>query len=244
MGVLGLLVVVGSALDWPFGLVSQSIVALAAVAWAVGWMTRLYWSVSHHTTADRVTMLRLGFGAGAMLLLIAAELLGPLDSADPAYRVVFIAFLSVAVVSDFFDGQVARRTSTSRFGEDWDMQNDAAFAMLLSIAAVVFVGVDSWVILIGLARYLFVLAVPGAHESVHTPRSYELYGKVVCALTVVSLAAVVADGESGVAASIALGISLVAVLSSFGWFTLLLRRDRGSYFGPRTHASERVRTLD
>lgn len=244
MSVLGLLVVLGSALDWPFGLASRAVIALAAVAWSVVWMSRLYWSVSSHTTADRVTMLRLGFGAGAMVLLIAAELIVPLDIGDPGYRVIFTVFLTVAVVSDFFDGQVARRTTTSRFGEDWDMQNDAAFAMLLSIAAVVFVGVDAWVILIGLARYLFVLTVPGAHDEVRTPRSYELFGKAVCAVTVVSLAAVVADGETGTAASVALGISLAAVLSSFGWFTLLLRRDRGSYIGARAHASERVRTLD
>jgi phosphatidylglycerophosphate synthase len=152
----------------------------------------------------------------------------------------------VAVLSDFFDGRIARRTVSSRFGEDWDMQNDAAFAMILSIAAVVFVGVDSWVLLIGLARYLFVLAVPGSHDEVTTTRGYDLLGKTVCAVTVISLAAVVAAGEPGTAASIALGTSLFLLTISFGWFIYLLRRERisATYLPAGTHASERIRTAD
>lgn len=243
---LGAMVVVCAAVGWPLGAVSRSAVSVAAVLWSVGWLTALYRSVPEHTPADRITTLRLGFGSAAVLLLVAAELIPLVEPTDPAYRAFFILFLFIAVLSDFVDGKVARRSTPSRFGGDWDMQNDAAFAMLLSIAAVVFVGFDSWVIVIGLARYLYVIAVPSAHEKVQTPRSYELYGKAVCAVTVISLAAAVADGETGLATTAALAVSLAAVMSSFGWFTYLLRRERvtGTYITPGTHGSNRVGTID
>ena len=243
---LGVVVVICAALEWPLGGVSRPVISLAAVLWTATGLIRLYRSVSDHTLADRITTLRLGFGSGALLLLVLAEVLAPVDSGSLAYRTVFTIFVVVAVLSDFFDGRVARRMVSSRFGEDWDMQNDAAFAMILAVAAVVFVGVESWVILIGLARYLFVLAVPGSHEEVSTPRSYDLFAKAVCAVTVVSLAAVVTGGPSAAAASIALGVSLTAVMVSFGWFIYLLRRERVSatYIPAGTHASERIPTVD
>ena len=261
---LGVVVVVCAELGWPLGAVTRPAISLLTVVWTTTGLTRLYRSVSAHTLADRITTLRLGFGAGALILLAASELFvagaGAADGGSAAgglsvagvsgvgitYRVVFTLFLVVAVLSDFFDGRIARRTVSSRFGEDWDMQNDAAFAMILSIAAVVFVGVDSWVLLIGLARYLFVLAVPGSHEEVTTSRGYDLLGKTVCAVTVISLAAVVAAGETGPAASIALGTSLFLLTISFGWFIYLLRRERVSttYLPAGTHASERIGTVD
>ncbi len=262
---LGVVVVICAELGWPLGAVTRPALSIFTVVWTTTGLTRLYRSVSAHTLADRITTLRLGFGAGALVLLAASELftagagaagggsgagglsLAGVSGVGITYRVVFTLFLAIAVLSDFFDGRIARRTVSSRFGEDWDMQNDAAFAMILSIAAVVFVGVDSWVLLIGLARYLFVLAVPGSHEEVATPRGYDLLGKTVCAVTVISLAVVVAAGESGPAASIALGTSLFLLMISFGWFIYLLRRERVStttYLPAGTHASERIRTVD
>lgn len=261
---LGVVAMVCAELGWPLGAITRPAISIVTVLWTTAGLTRLYRSVSAHTLADRITTLRLGFGAGALILLAAGELLatGGSTAGDGSaaaglsvagfpgvgmtYRVVFTVFIVVAVLSDFLDGRVARRTVSSRFGEDWDMQNDAAFAMILSIAAVVFVGVDSWVLLIGLARYLFVLAVPGSHDEVTTTRGYDLLGKTVCAVTVMSLAAVVAAGEPGPVASIALGTSLFLLTISFGWFIYLLRRERVSttYLTAGPHASERIGTLD
>ncbi|MFP4373154.1 MAG: CDP-alcohol phosphatidyltransferase family protein [Spirochaetaceae bacterium] len=269
---LGLVVVVCGELGWPLAVLSRPVIAILTVLWTTAGLTRLYRSVSGHTLADRITTLRLGFGAAALILLAAGELFvaGELLAAGErgagigngseaagfsvagvsgvavTYRVVFTLFLVVAVLSDFLDGRIARRTVSSRFGEDWDMQNDAAFAMILSVAAVVFVGVGSWVLLIGLARYLFVLTVPGSHDDVTTPRGYDLLGKTVCAVTVISLAVVVAAGETGAAASIALATSLLLLAVSFGWSIYLLHRGRAStaYLAAETHASERVGTLD
>jgi phosphatidylglycerophosphate synthase len=172
------------------------------------------------------------------MLLVAAELASRVGIPLSAYRLPFTLMLLAAAVSDFFDGRIARKVEPTPFGADWDMQNDAAFAMLLSVVAVAFVGVQPWVILIGLARYLFVLLVPGAHENVETPRSYERFGKVVCAVVVLTLVAVVANGDGGIGASVALALSLGALVSSFGWFTLLLRRER-AYVATHAHGSRR-----
>jgi phosphatidylglycerophosphate synthase len=246
MTILGAAVVTASGLEWPLGFATKAGLSILTVLWALVGLSRLYLSVPSHTTADRVTMLRLGFGSAAVVLIVAAELAMRVDAAFPGYRALLTGLLVVAVVSDFFDGRVARSAQASRFGAEWDMQNDAAFAMLLSVAALAFVEVHAWVILIGLARYLFVLAVPRAHEDIATPRAYEMFGKTVCAVAVLTLAGVVADGASGAAAQIALGIALGAILGSFGWFTLLLRRERATaaYSATRTHGSERVTTID
>jgi phosphatidylglycerophosphate synthase len=239
MTVIGIAAVVVSGFDVGLSPVPAAVVVLIAVAWSTFGLGHLYRSVVGHTTADRVTMLRLAFASAAVLLLVLAEATGTVDASSPRFRAVFSALLAVAVISDFADGKVARRLETTRFGAQWDMQNDAAFAMLLSIVAVIYVGVDAWVILIGLARYLFVLLVPDSHENVTTPRLYDLFGKAVCAVTVVSLSVVVAGGSGGIAAYVALIVSLAAVASSFGWFIYLLRRERAAVAYLRAHSRPR-----
>jgi phosphatidylglycerophosphate synthase len=238
MTLIGAAVIACAVLEWPLGLATKALFSVAAVAWAIGGLATLYRSVSHHTTADRITLLRVGFGSAAVMLLVGAELASRAGISLSAYRVPFTLMLLAAAVSDFLDGRVARKVEPTPFGADWDMQNDAAFAMLLSVVAVAFVGVQPWVILIGLARYLFVLMVPGAHEDVETPRSYERFGKVVCAVVVLTLVAVVANGDGGIGASVALALSLGALVSSFGWFTLLLRRER-AYVATHADGSRR-----
>ena len=242
MTVLGAAVIVLAGLDWPFGAASRIVVTLAATMWSVGGLLVLYRSVSRHTTADRVTALRLGFSVAAMAFLLAADGFGVVDRWAVGSRLSFGLLLAAAVLSDFIDGRVARRVETSRFGEEWDMQNDAVFSMLLSIAAVVFVGIGSWAIFIGLARYLFVLLIPGSHEPVTTSRGYEFFAKTVCAVEVVALAAVVADGAGGFVAAAALAVSLGAVAVSFGWFIHIMRRERlaAAYQQPPAHAREQI----
>ncbi|MFO8065776.1 MAG: CDP-alcohol phosphatidyltransferase family protein [Spirochaetia bacterium] len=243
MALLGVAVVVCSNLDGAVSVLCRALIALATTGWAVGGLFALYRSVPRHTIADRITTIRLGLGSAAMLLLAFAQLFAPLDSGSTGFRLVVFLLLGVALLSDFLDGRVARRRETSRFGEEWDMQNDAAFAMLLSVAAVVFVGVESWVVVIGLARYLFVLGVPGSHDAVHTPRPYALFGKTVCALTVITLALVVAGGWAGTPATLSLAAALFATLSSFAVSIYLLRRERETTYIPASsHAPERVHT--
>ena len=246
MVLLGLAAVTAAGFEWPLGFATKALLSLLTVLWSVAGLARLYLSVPSHTTADRVTMLRLGFGSAAVMLIVAAELAMRVDAAFPGYRALLTGLLIVAVMSDFFDGRVARSTEASRFGAEWDMQNDSAFAMLLSVTALAYVEVHAWVILIGLARYLFVLGVPGAHEDIATPRAYEMFGKTVCAVAVLTLAGVVADGASGAAAQIALGVALGAILGSFAWFTFLIRRERvaAGYTSARAHGPKRVQTLE
>ena len=70
-----------------------------------------------------------------------------------------IAVMTVAMVLDGADGRIARRTATaSAFGARFDMELDS-FVMLVLAALVWRSGqVGAWVVVLGLPRYLFVVA--------------------------------------------------------------------------------------
>ena len=70
---------------------------------------------------------------------------------------VLLALTGVALALDALDGWVARRTGTvSALGGRFDMEVDAFLILVLSILVARWAG--AWVLLIGAARYLFVLA--------------------------------------------------------------------------------------
>ena len=65
----------------------------------------------------------------------------------------------MVMVLDAVDGRVARRTSTQTgFGARFDMELDAALIMALSVLVWTEGRAGVWCLLIGLMRYLFVLA--------------------------------------------------------------------------------------
>ena len=70
---------------------------------------------------------------------------------------VVVTLAPLALVTDAVDGQVARRTGTvSRFGARFDMETDAALLLVLSLYVARDLGL--WVLAIGLARYVFLVA--------------------------------------------------------------------------------------
>ncbi|MEB3371827.1 CDP-alcohol phosphatidyltransferase family protein [Saccharopolyspora mangrovi] len=104
----------------------------------------------HATTAlgpaDRITLVRAGLTAVITALVV--------DGAGPP---VIVVLGILALISDFVDGQVARRTGTaSAFGARLDMEVDAFLILVLS--AHVAVSSGPWVLAIGAMRYLFVAA--------------------------------------------------------------------------------------
>jgi phosphatidylglycerophosphate synthase len=80
------------------------------------------------------------------------------DSFDRAIPVRLLVVLTImALVLDGVDGQVARRTGTvSVLGARFDMEVDSALLLVLSLYAAHPVG--AWVLVIGLMRYVFVVA--------------------------------------------------------------------------------------
>lgn len=130
--------------------------------------------------ANRVTLLR------AVLIAIVAGLV-----AYPAFmqrHVEGIAALALLALSlDGVDGWVARRTGTATvFGARFDMELDAFFIAVLCVAVVALEKVGSWVLLLGLARYLFVGAGmywPWLHRELRG----SVFRKAVCVWQVATL---------------------------------------------------------
>ncbi|MFP4066243.1 MAG: CDP-alcohol phosphatidyltransferase family protein [Spirochaetaceae bacterium] len=218
----GGLTVLLAGLDWPAGGFFRAVLPAMLLVWAVTHLLMLYRSVPGHGSADRLTALRLllaGVGM-AVLLPACAGVDGLLISA--AYRAAYTVPFTAAALTDFVDGRVARRDGTGRFGAEWDMQNDAAFTLLLSTAAVAAAGFPAWVLGIGLARYVFVLSVPGSHRETTGGHGYAVFGKSVCAYTVAALIVALALGRWTPITSIALIAGLAGVAVSFGWTVVLL----------------------
>jgi phosphatidylglycerophosphate synthase len=100
--------------------------------------------------ADRVTAVR-----ATLAVLVAVVAVVSLGEPMSAWWVVPPASLALGL--DAVDGQVARRTGTvSGFGARFDMETDAFLLAALSVYVAPEVGL--WVLVIGAARYLFVLA--------------------------------------------------------------------------------------
>ncbi len=103
--------------------------------------------------ANRVTL-----GRATLVLSMAALVPQPEILVDVGYWWI-IGVMTLAMVLDGVDGQVARRTGTvTAFGARFDMELDS-FLMLVLAALVWRSGrVGPWVLLLGLPRYLFVAA--------------------------------------------------------------------------------------
>ena len=68
-----------------------------------------------------------------------------------------MALAAVALALDYVDGYVARRTGTeSTLGARWDGEVDAFLILVLAVYVAPSAG--AWVLLIGLARYAFLVA--------------------------------------------------------------------------------------
>jgi phosphatidylglycerophosphate synthase len=93
--------------------------------------------------ADGVTVVRGVLGCGVLVVAVGE---GP--------ALLLAVLLTVALLLDWVDGRVARRTGTSsEFGARLDMEVDALLILVLSWHVATHVG--WWVLGLGLARYLF-----------------------------------------------------------------------------------------
>ncbi|WP_461157258.1 CDP-alcohol phosphatidyltransferase family protein [Saccharopolyspora tripterygii] len=181
--------------------------------------------------ADRITLVR------AVLTTVITALV--VDRAEPAIIVVLGV---LALISDFVDGKLARRTGTvSEFGARLDMEVDAFLILVLS--AHVSLEFGWWVLTIGAMRYAFGAAswcVPWLRAGL--PPS--LARKTVAAVQGIVLVA----ASSGIVprARELIALALLALLWSFGRDVLWLSRSRNRCSGssaarPHRRASPRLR---
>ena len=179
---------------------------------------------------DRITLTRALLSAGAAGLVA--------DAADRPLAVTWLVVLSsVALVLDNVDGRVARRTGTvTPFGARFDGEVDAFLILVLSVAVSREYG--AWVLAIGAARYLHLVAewlVPW----MAAPLPARYWGKVVAAVQGVVLTVAVSGLLPRTVGMLAVGVGLVLLAESFsrgvGW---LYRTGAG----PRTRRVLRLST--
>ena len=217
------------------GLVSIA-AGLSAVGWIAGLVTgsaaaALLVTVRRRSAqpailpADWVTLTRMLLIAGVTGLVA--------DSFTRSVSITTLVTLSaVALVLDAVDGQVARRTGTATpLGSRIDGEADAFLILVLSI----FVSRDygSWVLAIGAARYVFLLAgllIPWLRATL-PPRFWR---KVVAAVQGVVLTVAASGVTSRLVGMIAVAIALLLLAESFGRDVIWLYRAGASLRARRT----------
>lgn len=186
---------------WGVGL-ACGVVGAAALAHGLGRT-----SVRALGPADLVTLARSVLACG-VAALVADTWLG-----EPATSVL-VAVAVAALVLDFVDGRVARRTRTaSLFGARFDGEADAFLILVLSVQVAHTAG--AWVLLIGAARYAF--AVAGwTLPWLRAPLPPRYWRKVVAAVQGVVLAFAAAEVAPAPVTEVALVAALALLAESFG----------------------------
>lgn len=161
--------------------------------------------------ADRVTLTRavLSCGVAAMVADAVTN-----DSGIERSTTLLVVLAAVALLLDALDGPIARRTRTaSPFGARFDMECDAFLILVLAVHVSRTLG--WWVLLIGAARYLLLLAtraLPWLGGVVPARR----WRKAVAAYTGVGLTAAASSSLPHGVAVLVVGLGLAALVVSFG----------------------------
>jgi len=183
--------------------------------------------------ADRVTLVRAVLACG--LAGLAADSVAGAGGVPPGPALVALA--AVALSLDWVDGQVARRTGTaSGFGAAFDMEVDAFVVLVLS--AYVARGAGPWVLAIGAARYLLLVAAR-LRPWLRAPMPPRYWAKVVAATQGVVLVLAASDLLPAPVATGGLIGALALLACSFGHQAWWLWRHRVAV---PALAPERVRT--
>ncbi|HEV7168536.1 MAG TPA: CDP-alcohol phosphatidyltransferase family protein [Micrococcaceae bacterium] len=157
--------------------------------------------------ADWVTLTRALLSAGAAGLVVESFVW-------PLSVTALVSLSTVALVLDAVDGQVARRTGTANpLGARFDGEVDAFLILLLSIAVSQRYG--GWVLIIGAARYLLLLAgllVP----ALAAPLPPRYWGKFVAAVQGIVLTVAISGLLDRLIGMIAVALALILLVQSFG----------------------------
>ena len=147
-----------------------------------------------------------------------------------------VTLASVALALDFVDGSIARRTATeSALGAKLDGEVDAFLILVLSIEVAPTAG--GWVLLIGLARYLF-LAAGWVLPWMRAPLPRRDWRKTVTASQGVALVIAASGVPPSWVSRILLAVALAMLVESFGRDAWWLWRHR--HDAPASLAAPRV----
>jgi phosphatidylglycerophosphate synthase len=207
---------------------------LAGPGWAVGAMCALALDaavvlgiVRHRaerlSPATWVTFTRAGLAVGVAALTADAYVRS--TSVLP-----LVVLAALAIVLDWVDGHVARRTATeSTLGAQMDGEVDAFLILVLSVAVAPSAGL--WVLAIGAARYAF-LAAGWPLPWMRAPLPRRDWRKTVTAVQGVVLVVAAAGALPGLVVRGALAGALVLLAESFGRDVLWLWRRRYGHATP------------
>jgi phosphatidylglycerophosphate synthase len=194
---------------------------LLGIACGVGTNVALARGLDHFgagalSPADRVTLVRATL-VGAVAALVADAFVRPV--AVPA----LVTLSVVALILDAIDGWVARRTGTvSPLGARFDGEVDALLILVMSVYVSNSIG--PWVLAIGAARYLFLVAgwlLPW----MRAPLPPRYWRKTVAAIQGITLTVAAADVLPRRATEAALIVALGLLTESFGRDVWWLRRE-------------------
>jgi phosphatidylglycerophosphate synthase len=167
--------------------------------------------------ADRVTLVRATI-VGGVAALTADSFVRPVSVA------IVVTLAVIALALDAVDGWVARHTRTaSPFGARFDMEVDAFLILVLSVDVARSVG--SWVLAIGVARYVF----GGAGwllRWLREPMPSSYWGKTVAAIQGIVLTTAAAGVLPTPAIETMLAIALALLAESFAHQVWWLARHR------------------
>lgn len=130
-------------------------------------------------------MLGLGNLTTVFRMTMVSALLAPIAGVAMPWAVVVVATL--ALVLDGVDGYLARRAGlVSSFGGDLDMEIDSILALILALNVWVAGIAGPWIILLGLPRYLFMVAAK-LMPWLDRPLPPSLSRRVICVVQVASI---------------------------------------------------------
>jgi len=189
-----------------------------AVTTAVLWRYHRQVTSRRFGLANWVTLFRLNL----MALMALAVWPG-----EPGILQSWLLFLvgATALVLDGLDGWLARRRrEASAFGERLDMGADTAFTIVTTLCLVSFGLVGAWVLLLGLLRPAFVVAVR-IWPSLAAPLPESCGRKVACAGSLACLVAGLAPPLASFAPALAVSALLLLVWSFARDLRYLLARN-------------------
>jgi phosphatidylglycerophosphate synthase len=185
------------------------------------------------TYADRVTLTRAVLASGCAAVAAMA-----LVSPVPVCSWWFLSLVVTTLLLDAVDGKVARLTQTAtRAGARLDMEVDAVFLVVLSVAVATEFGV--WVLLIGAMRYLY-LAASYLRPILSTPVPPSRFRRAVAGVQGIALLIALVPMVPAGAAKAGVQLALLLLLSSFGHQAVaVMRQGQAAHHVPSPVGSSR-----
>jgi phosphatidylglycerophosphate synthase len=194
--------------DWAAGYVVAGLMAYAALSAVVALTLGRGRESAGFGIANQVTLLRAGLVCLAGGALLAG---GPATTSQWSLA----ALVAVALGLDAVDGWLARRLDlASRFGARFDLEIDALLLLVLALLVWRAGQVGPWVLIIGLLRYLFVLAgwfLPWLRRPLPPSRRRQ----AVCVQQGITLLLCLLPPVGAMLANLTAGLAVLALLASF-----------------------------